>query len=153
MKKENRAFFILGYLLLLILIYILPFKEISYSLSGTMTRMVERENAFKEFYVMIFQVFSYLSLIFLAIGRNKVIVILAIISSILNILSLPLIYFGLTFNLTFFGTPKQIDVAFGFYLLAILNCCLVIYSFYSFRFYPKISESKLKSQGEDLLDA
>lgn len=152
MTKSNRVFFILGYLFLLILIFILPFKKEVYSNNNFgIPDEIELYNAFRENYILIAQLFSYITLILLGIGRNKVIIILAIISSILNLLSLPVIYFGLTFDLSFFGSPKTIHVTIGYYLLVLLNLMLVFYAFYSYRFYPKSNEMKKKIQ-EDLLD-
>lgn len=152
MAKTNRVFFILGYLLLLILVFILPFKKVIYS-NGNLgiPDEIELYNAFREYYIIIAQLFGYITLLLLGIGRNKVIVILAIIASILNLLSLPLIYFGLTFDLSFFGSPKTIHVTLGYYLLVVLNLALVFYAFYSYRFYPKANEMKKRNQ-EYLLD-
>lgn len=152
MTKSNRVFYILGYLLLLILVFILPFKKVVYSNGNFgIPDEIELYNAFREIYIIIAQFFGYITLILLGIGRNKVIVILAIISSILNLLSLPIIYFGLTFDLSFFGSPKLIHVTLGYYLLLLLNLALVFYAFYSYRFYPKSSDIKKKLQ-EDILD-
>ncbi|TNF48979.1 MAG: hypothetical protein EP305_03955 [Bacteroidetes bacterium] len=152
MTKSNRIFFILGYLLLLILVFILPFKKVVYSNGNFgIPDEIELYNAFREYFIIIAQFFGYITLILLGIGINRVIVILAIVTSILNVLSLPLIYFALTFDLSFFGSPKTIHITLGYYLLVLLNLALVFYAFYSYRFYPKASEMKKKIQ-EDLLD-
>jgi hypothetical protein len=157
MWRENRYFIIAGFFLTFGLNLILPFKSIyssgvSIGLFGGVTQnppSTKFFSGFQEPQVIALQAFFFVTLILIALSRKRIVVIFSIITAFLNAVSLPVVYFSLTFHLTFFGPSEDHSAEIGFYLLILINLLLIIYTFLLVRNYPKNEKPK---ESEELLD-
>jgi hypothetical protein len=157
LKTRRISLYIL--LILLLVVFALPFKVESIhstlytTILGTSARAtpaVIYHNAYQENFILGLQFFFYLSLVLLYFGRTRILAALAIISSILNALTLFVVYFGLTFYINFFGPKKTMEAGVGFYALCLLCTILIIFSVITWYSSPK---KAWKTTNNQLIDS
>lgn len=159
MKPQVRGVIIVFFLVLIFVVFLLPFRVESIhstvytnilGKSQRATPEVNYYNAYQEIYVIGLQLFYFATLALVYFGKNKIWGIFTMISSVVNAISLFVIYFALTFHLNFFGPSKTMEAGHGFYLLCLLSCLLIIFSVSNWFYLPqKVSQGASK----DLLDA
>lgn len=155
MTFKTRRIFLFVFLILLLVVFALPFKVESihstlyttiFGTSARATPAVIYHNAYQENFVLGLQFFFYLTLVFLYFGRTRIWATLSIISSALNILTLFVVYFGLTFHLNFFGPKKTMEAGIGFYALCLLCTVLIVFSVIIWYSSPKNTLKKINNQ-------
>lgn len=100
----------------------------------------------------------FLSVVFLAgialmilYSAYKAIKVIALISLLIYLFSIGILYFGLTFNLNFFGPPKTVLAGLGYYILAFLSLIFSIQVILTTRKTWNFKK-KENSDRDDLLD-
>lgn len=158
MKHDTRKIVVFFFFVTLLIVYALPFRVESVhstlytTILGTSARAVPSVtyyNAYRETHVIALQFFFYLTLVMLFFGKTKIWGVLSMISSTLNVLTLFVIYFGLTFHLNFFGPKKTMEAGFGFYALCLLCVMLLVFSIIS---WFSMAGKQVKVVHKDLLD-
>lgn len=158
MRHDNRRIVVFLFFIVLLIVYAFPFRVESIhstlytTILGTSARAIPKViyyNAYRETHVIALQFFFYLTLVMLFFGKTKIWGILSMISSTLNMLTLFVIYFGLTFHLNFFGPKKTMEAGIGFYALCLLCALLLVFSLIS---WYSMSRKQFKVESKDLLD-
>ncbi|MFN5910402.1 MAG: hypothetical protein ACK45H_03615 [Bacteroidota bacterium] len=139
------------------LILLLPFRhehtegnygqllgEIGYSVHSD-----KYTSGYQEPVVVLGSVFYLLTLGLFVLAKKRMVFIFSVITAFLNLLSLPLIYFALTFILRFSGPPVIVEVSYGYYALVIIDVLLVLTVFLVLRDFRKCEE---RSYSDELLD-